>query len=187
MQSIIPSLSEFQHELNLHITQFCQSLQKKGYADTEIDALRRLICFVVDNKATSYLSAQGMSWQQYAMGKLFYKTDLTSLVTVQHTQLLLKTKREELVHYTLQLITLSPRAVPGSDIIQKIQLPYITSAPQTIVIPEPTDSVFTDEHKVSMINSNHTSWTSLFVQLFLAVLLLSTIWSGCLHFLAGGR
>lgn len=179
MKGVIPSLLDFQQQLQQHITRYCKELAEKGYAQHEIDAVRRLLCCVIDALATRDLAAQGLSWKPYQLTPLFYGYPDNTLFTMAQGEALANTTHPELREAARTICALSPQPLPGLT-----PQPAVSHA---IPVVETEESYEVDEspERTDAVPAPAIRWGALMGQVALSGLLLTLIWYGC-HLLQNG-
>ncbi|WON77472.1 hypothetical protein [Serratia sp. UGAL515B_01] len=182
MRGIVPSLTEFQGQLKDRIEQLCLDLEEEKHSLQKIDALRRLTCLVLDAHARKNFGAQSISWHGYELEHAFYGYNNGTLFTEQHAIALFNNDDEVITHYALQLATLSPVPLPGSQLRQSLafQLPNVKPVPT--IVPPKLEPIVTPETRPA----RRDFWPSLLTQLFVVAILLTVLWSVCRYFLLDG-
>lgn len=179
MRGIIPSLMEFQGQLKGRIEQLCLDLDAEKHETLRIDALRRLICLVIDSHARKSLEAQSISWHGYELEHAFYGYNNAPLFTEQHAITLFNTDDREIVHYALQLSTLSTGPLPGAKLRQSLALQQPNMKSVKAVISSKLEQEVMPETRPA----RQDFWTPLLTQFFVVAMLLTILWSVCRYYL----
>lgn len=179
MHGIIPSLLAFQSQLRQNIEQFCLGLEAGKQDAKTIDALRRLVCRVVDLNIRQGLEAQGMSWYGYELEQVLYGYNDEPLLTEQHAITLFNANNQEIIHYALQLFALSPMPLPGAELRPSLTLqkPEVrTVKPVQPVKPAQTVEPLSRRPQSKL-------WLSMVAQLGVVSILLALLWFICRYYL----
>lgn len=179
MRGIVPSLLTFQCQLKQRIVQFCQGLEAEKQDAKTVDALRRLICLVVDIHARQGLEAQRMSWHGYELEKVFYGQNDAPLLTEQHAITLFNAKDEAIIHYALQLFALSPVPLPGDGLRPSLKSASPDVRVENLVQPAELAQSFEPAPRRDFS-------VPILAQFLMVSTLLALLWLICRHYLMGG-
>ncbi|WP_431224264.1 hypothetical protein ACQ86O_04335 [Serratia sp. L9] len=179
MRGIIPSLLAFQDQLKQRIEQFCQGLEAEKQDARTIDALRRLICLVVDIHARQGLEAQRMSWHSYELEHVFYGRNDSPLLTEQHVVMLFNAKDKAITHYALQLFALSPVPLPGDELRPSLEL-----ANPDVVVGNPIQPAEVAQSFEPAPRRDHG--VPVLAQFLMISTVLALLWFICRQYLMGG-
>lgn len=178
MRGIIPSLLTFQDQLKHRIEQFCQGLEAEKQDAKTVDAIRRLICLVVDIHVRQGLEAQRLSWYGYELEQVFYGRDDSPTLTEQHVAMLFNAEDKAITHYALQLFVLSPVPLPGDKLRPSLKL----ANPEVML----GNSVQPAEVAQSVEPAPRRDYgVSIFAQFLMISTVLALLWFICRQYLMG--
>lgn len=178
LQGVVPSLLEYQNQLRWRIEQFCQVLADTGIDIAAVDAMRRLLCTVVDSNSQLF-EQQGISWSGYELEHLFYGYQSTPLFTTSHYQLLFNSSQPEVSDYARQLYGISLRQLPGNAELLPI---YSPPSPSPLPMPIAAAPVVSEP----AISQPDRYWARCRLQLVVVGLLLASLWGICWYCLPKG-
>jgi len=180
MKGVVPSLLDFQQQLQQQIILYCQHLSDEAYPHEEIIAIQRLLCRVVDSLAMSSFSTQGISWTNYQLGHHFFGYQHDELFNPAHSDLLFNSVHQEIKNTTLIMFALSPLSLPGKERIEK----KVTVTESDVIETADDES----EPLAIQVEAQGPTirWMSLMCQFAIAGFLLGIFWYGCRMFQSGG-
>ncbi|SFN56410.1 hypothetical protein SAMN05216516_110105 [Izhakiella capsodis] len=187
IDGVIPSLLEFQYQINKRIEKLSDALRMHGHNEQSVDALQRLICLVIDIQTKKNLMPQGIKWDGYELEHIFYGYNNEILFDRSHAAAVFNIETFEIAHYAVQLITLAP--IQFND--RKIQQMYMSTAdalngyadPNYVQGSECETTISKQEISYEETTEKCRFWLPFLAQISASILLLIILWLSCWYFL----